>query len=184
MPGITQREATNTAWRALSVSTGAGRAIAAPTLRQDWRDEASIGTSLVVGREQGTVVVTLHGELDGSGSAYVAAILDDLIDGQGNLAVSVDLHRVRSIDRATVEALAVAAHQVGRHGGELSLARPIPAVREVLVATGLAGLIVGPQPPPAGGSSAGGDQPTRPVTLHPAGSNCHRQFTKPSRETD
>lgn len=160
-------------------TSSATACVVARTGGQQSGDEArSVDMSLVVGRALGTVVVTLHGDLGGSGSAYVAAVLDDLIDGQGNLAVCIDLHRVRSIDCATVEALAVAAHQVARHGGQLSFARPIPAVREVLAATGLAGLIVGPQPPPSPGSSGGGDRPTRP-TLHPAGSSCDKQFTNP-----
>lgn len=147
--------------------------------RSPGRDEArTVGISPIVGRALGTVVVTLKGELDGSGSSYLAAILDDLIDGQGNLDVGIDLRSVGSIDHASVEALAVAGHQLARHGGQLSLARPIPAVREVLAATGLAGLIVGPQPPKAQEPSGGGNRPT-PPSLHPAGSNYHRESTNP-----
>lgn len=163
----------------MTASSGPARATAAATPNHQCRDEArTVGMSPVVGRALGTVVVTLRGELDGSGSVYLAALLDDLIDGQGNLDVGIDLRSVGSIDCASVEALAVAAHQLARHGGQMSLARPAPSVREVLVATGLAGLIVGPQPPKAPGPSGGGNRPT-PPSLHPAGSNYHKEFTNP-----
>ena len=46
---------------------------------------------VVVGRYQGTVIVTVHGELDPSKVAHLRLLLTDLIDGQGNVSVVVDL---------------------------------------------------------------------------------------------
>lgn len=48
-------------------------------------------TGVVVGRYQGTVMVTVHGELDPQKVAHLRLLLTDLIDGQGNVSVIVDL---------------------------------------------------------------------------------------------
>lgn len=46
---------------------------------------------VVVGRCQGTVMVTVHGELDPSKVAHLQLLLADLVDNQGNVSVVVDL---------------------------------------------------------------------------------------------
>ena len=48
-------------------------------------------TGVVVGRYQGTVMVTVHGELDPPKVAHLRLLLTDLIDDQGNVSVVVDL---------------------------------------------------------------------------------------------
>ncbi|MGI8776293.1 MAG: STAS domain-containing protein [Acidimicrobiales bacterium] len=53
--------------------------------------------SMAIGRALGTVVVTAHGDLDDAGAANLERVLDDLIDGQGNLHVVVDLHDVGAV---------------------------------------------------------------------------------------
>lgn len=114
---------------------------------------ASSGQSatLVVGRALGTVVLALHGEIDGSGPPYLGAVLHDLIDGQGNLALVVDLGGARGLDHSVVEVLRAAARSMNRRGGCLGLARPSEAVAKALTAADLADLVV----------DAGG-QPRRP----------------------
>jgi hypothetical protein len=52
---------------------------------------ATSPTGVVVGRYQGTVMVTVHGELDPPKVAHLNLLLNDLIDGQGNVSVIVDL---------------------------------------------------------------------------------------------
>jgi len=47
--------------------------------------------ALVVGRGHGSVVVTVEGDLDFPGSRLLEGVLTDLIEGQGNLTVAVDL---------------------------------------------------------------------------------------------
>lgn len=46
---------------------------------------------VVVGRYQGTVMVTVHGELDPPKLAHLRLLLTDLVEGQGNVSVIVDL---------------------------------------------------------------------------------------------
>lgn len=48
-------------------------------------------TGVVVGRYKGTVMVTVHGELDPSKVVHLRRLLTDLIDDQGNVSVVVDL---------------------------------------------------------------------------------------------
>lgn len=99
---------------------------------------------LVVSRTLGTVVLALHGEIDGSGTPHLAAVLRDLIDGQGNLALVVDLGGVRGFDQAVAELLRTAARSLNRRGGCLALARPNVALAEALIAAELADLVVDP----------------------------------------
>ncbi len=96
---------------------------------------------IVIGRFQSTVVVTLHGALDPGMSAELGCVLDDLIDGQGNLAVVMDLRDLRRIDCSGVEALRAAARQMAARGGRLRLAGPVGSVLDSLTLSGLASLI-------------------------------------------
>ena len=48
-------------------------------------------TGVVVGRYQGTVMVTVHGALEPPKVAHLRLLLSDLIEGQGNVSVVVDL---------------------------------------------------------------------------------------------
>lgn len=124
---------------------------------------------LVVSRAHGTVVVSLHGDLDRSGLPYLAAVLDDLIEGQGNHRVTVDLGELRRMDRTAVEVLVVAAHKIGRRGGCLGLARPSADLVEVLTDAGLAGLVLAEEEPPRSPLSAGigsGVRGLAPVSPH------------------
>lgn len=135
---------------------------------------SAIGPSpLVVGRTLGTVVVTVHGDLDGSISSYLSAVLGDLIEGQGNQAVVVDLPDMRRLDQAAVAALSTAAQSSDRGRGRLALRRPTAHVAEVLATAGLAGLVVDDgselRPKPSGPLAPGRpDRPsyasTRPAT--------------------
>jgi anti-sigma B factor antagonist len=94
-----------------------------------------------VGRFLSTVVVTLHGNVDLINAATLADVLHDLIDGQGNLAVVVDLRDVRWVDGAGVGVLASAASRIETRGGELRLAGPGAAVAEALALSGLGRLV-------------------------------------------
>ena len=100
--------------------------------------------TLIVSRTFGTVVLALHGEIEGSGPPYLGAVLHDLIDGQGNLALVVDLGAARGLDHSVVEVLSAAARSMNRRGGWLRLARPSQAVTRALTAGELAHLTVDP----------------------------------------
>ncbi len=75
-----------------------------------------------VSRTGGTVVVTIHGEIDFADWARIDAILRDLIDAQGNLDVVLDLCEVVSLERDAVPLIVHAARQAHTHGGRLRLA--------------------------------------------------------------
>ena len=86
----------------------------------------------VIGRALGTVVVTVHGELVGGDWAELAGLLVDLIDGQGNLSLVVDVGDVDAIDESAARVLAGAASRVARRGGAFRLHRPCTAVAEAV----------------------------------------------------
>ena len=93
--------------------------------------------SIAIGRALGTVVVTVHGELDGPGARHLGSVLADIIDGQGNLAVVVDLHDTIASDTSGLSVLAAASERASRHGGVLSLSDPPDALYQALVPMGL-----------------------------------------------
>lgn len=68
---------------------------------------------VVVGRYQGTVVVTVHGELDPPKVSHLRLLLSDLIDGQGNVSVVVDLQHATTAD-GDPERLAIFAEEAKR----------------------------------------------------------------------
>jgi anti-anti-sigma factor len=79
------------------------------------------GASIAVARSAGTVVVTVRGELDAETSRHLGVILADLIDGQGNMAVLVDLHDARATDPDCLWTLTEAAERAHRRGGTMWL---------------------------------------------------------------
>lgn len=81
------------------------------------------GLSLVVGRALGTVVVTVRGRLDLAGCERLGSLLTDLIEGQGNLTVAVDLGRA-IVDPEALTAFITAAGSHRRHGTRLILSEP------------------------------------------------------------
>jgi anti-anti-sigma regulatory factor len=96
--------------------------------------------SLVVGRDLGTVVVTVGGELASSGCELLQGVLTDLIEGQGNLTVAVD------VGKATVEpdALVVfidAARRARRHGARFVVKEPPTDTLEALQSRGFDDLV-------------------------------------------
>ncbi len=94
--------------------------------------------SFHIARELGAVVVTVRGYLDLARSIRLGVVLGDLIDGQGNLTVGVDLRDVASFDPAGLGVFAVAAKLAGHHGGELTLTPSSGHSSRPLEATGAA----------------------------------------------
>ena len=111
-------------------SDGRGRARAEERL-----DRRVLGVA--IGRALGTVVVTLHGELNATTSPQLAGILRDLIDHQGNLSVVVDAHDLTVSGRDAAAVFVVAGEWARRHGGTLSVARATPPVRRALTESGV-----------------------------------------------
>lgn len=92
--------------------------------------------SITVARSAGTVVVTVRGELDAPKSKHLGVILADLIDGQGNLSILVDLYDARATDPDCLWMLTEAAERAHRRGGTMRL----DAAAEVTSALQLRGL--------------------------------------------
>lgn len=81
---------------------------------------------IVVGRYQGTVMVTVHGELDPSKAAHLRLLLTDLIDGQGNVSVIVDLQdaTAHADDPGGIEQFAQEAKRAHRRHAVVVVAEP------------------------------------------------------------
>ena len=94
--------------------------------------------SISVARSEGTVVVTVRGELDAETSQHLGGILADLIDGQGNMSILVDLHEASATDPDCLWMLTEAAERARRRGGTMRL----DAAAEVSSALQLRGLDV------------------------------------------
>lgn len=82
--------------------------------------------SYTVTRQHGAVVVTVHADFDLACSSRLGAALGDLIDGQGNLNVSVDLSRAATIDPAALGVFA-AGEKLARHHGATLTVRGLPS---------------------------------------------------------
>ena len=93
--------------------------------------------SIVIRRHEGTVVVTVHGELDMVRAGHLGNILADIIDGQGNLSVVVDLHDATTTDPDSLLVFIEAAERARRRGGTMVLNEPHPTLGEALQLRGL-----------------------------------------------
>ena len=97
--------------------------------------------SIVVGRLLNTVVVTLRGSLGTHGATRLAATLQDLVDGQGNLAVALNLRGLDRVHPSGLRVIAVAATSLERRRGSLRLSAPNAQVLRALDGAGLARLV-------------------------------------------
>lgn len=118
-------------WPALSTSTDGDR------FREEAAGVSAHRSDIVVGRYRGTVVVTVHGELDRLGAAHLDHMLTDLIDGQGNLSLIVDLHDATATGEDSVPVFADASERAGRRGGTVTLNEPPALLDRALRRRGL-----------------------------------------------
>ena len=93
--------------------------------------------SIAIARSAGTVVVTVRGELDAEMSQHLGGILADLIDGQGNMSVLVDLHEASAADPDCLWTLTEAAERAHRRGATMRLDAAPAEVMSVLHLRGL-----------------------------------------------
>jgi len=90
-----------------------------------------------VGRAPGRVVVGLTGELDASTAPALRRLLDDLVEGQGNLNVAVDLSGLAWVDADGLGALVASAQRLRARGRRLTLTGVRPRTYGALEAAGL-----------------------------------------------
>lgn len=104
----------------------------------------SVPSRIEIGRHQGAVVVTVHGEFDLAAAAQLRPMLADLIDGQGNLSLIVDLHdaTVSATDADDMSVFADAARRAHLRGGAMTLIGPPSLLHGALRRRGL-GHVVG-----------------------------------------
>ena len=98
--------------------------------------------SIVFSRAFAKVVVRVHGVLDADSAPELKDRLADLIDGQGNRQVIMDLRRVSDVDFAGVMVLFDAVMRMEEYGGELLLSGPTSGVAERLRAAGLGEVVL------------------------------------------
>ena len=90
--------------------------------RLDPHDDVGI----TVGRaEDGAIVVTVLGAPGPEGRERLAQILDDLIDGQGNLFIAVQMPDSDTVDLPTLDVLLQAADRAWTHGARLTITTPV-----------------------------------------------------------
>ena len=92
---------------------------------------------MTFGRALGKVVVTVHGSLDGDTAPELRDRLVDLIEGQGNRQLVLELRETTSIDRAGVAVLVDALKRLQRNAGSLVLSGPGPELVKALAAAGV-----------------------------------------------
>lgn len=90
------------------------------------------GLDLGISRIGQHVVVDLAGSLDGSSALFLDHILDDLIVGQGNRHLDIDLSGVEEFDSAGLAVVSWAVQRSIALGIQLSL-EGVPASAEALL---------------------------------------------------
>lgn len=93
--------------------------------------------SVNVSRIDGRVLVEVGGELDVYSSPHLRSTLLDLIDGQGNMALVIDLAELEFIDSTGLGVLITAMRHSQAHGGEIVLRHPTRSTRRLLRVSGM-----------------------------------------------
>ena len=93
--------------------------------------------SLGFSRALGNVIVHIHGALDADNACELKDRLVDVIDGQGNRRLVVDLRETTFIDSTGFSVLVDALKRVQKYGGELVLSAPTSDVAAAFAAAGL-----------------------------------------------
>lgn len=95
--------------------------------------------SVVIGRRQEAVFVTVRGELGPFDAQQLDRMLADLIDGQGNKSLTVDLRDATPSDDEGLTALVIAsaAQRAQRRGAVLAISHPPEPIQKALRAYGL-----------------------------------------------
>ena len=114
-----------------------------------WAQPAPIDEpSIAIARAAGTVVVTVRGELDAEQSQHLGGILVDLIDGQGNMSIVVDLRDASATDPDCLWMLTEAAERAHRRGAMIRLDAAPAVVTSALQLRGLDAFVDIAPPPP------------------------------------
>ncbi len=92
-------------------------------------------------RSLGAVIVTVEGPLDARTAAALGDTLSDLIDGQGNLFLVVDVRAMVVTDVLALAVLTAARHSMEAREGRFLLAGALPVTALALRSGGLGAVI-------------------------------------------
>ena len=81
--------------------------------------------------------MTVHGPLDAGTAPELRDRLVDLIDGQGNRHLVLELQGMSSIDRAGIAVMVDALKRLQRNAGTLTLSGPTPEAVKALASAGV-----------------------------------------------
>ena len=93
--------------------------------------------SLVFGRALGKVIVCIHGSVDAKTAPELRHRLADLIDGQGNRQLVLELSATTHVDPAGLSVFVDAHKRMQRIAGELVFSSPPPKVLDAFRSSGL-----------------------------------------------
>ncbi|HEV3497871.1 MAG TPA: STAS domain-containing protein [Actinomycetes bacterium] len=93
--------------------------------------------SLDFARKGRSVTVAVHGEVDGPATAVLAGLLLDVVEGQGNLSVDLDLSDMTFIGSAGLAMLLDMHRRAVERGGTFVLHNPRPSTVRVFDIVGL-----------------------------------------------
>ncbi len=96
---------------------------------------------LTISRTLGAIVVTVEGPLTARTSAVLRDALTDLIEGQGNLLVVVDVRGMVVVDAGALQVMTAARRSMENRDGRFLLAAPSPVTADALRAAGLGAVI-------------------------------------------
>lgn len=88
-------------------------------------------------RQDGKIVVRIVGEVDLASAPVLREALVELIDGQGNLFVQLDLENLSFIDSTGIGVLVRALRSVRQKGGDLTLTNCRASTLRILEIAGL-----------------------------------------------
>lgn len=88
-------------------------------------------------RQGPTVVVRVVGEVDLATAPLLREALAELIEGQGNLSLRLDLEHLSFLDSTGIGVLVRALRSVRRKGGDLTLTNCRPSTMRILEIAGL-----------------------------------------------
>lgn len=96
-----------------------------------------IPVGVAVSRTDAEVVVFLTGELDLSTRPMIEPVLVDLVHGQGNLSLTLDLAQVTFLDSTALSLFVTVHGDLRSRGGTLTLRNASPATRRLFEITGI-----------------------------------------------
>lgn len=97
--------------------------------------------SLDFARKGRSVTVAVHGEVDGPSTAVLRGLLLDIVEGQGNLSVHLDLSDMTFIDSAGLTMLLDMHRRALERGGTFVLHNPRPSTARAFEIVGLNGIL-------------------------------------------